>query len=132
MASGAAIFNEQQTYGNGLVNMQGTLTFSNGTGTFAVSHGKGFTCTRTITGVYKVVLTPSFKGIHAVDGNMTLPASQGASAPSHPGFVQAGDLQSDAQSFYLYTYNSSASSADPASGNLVNFNVVVSMSSLNP
>lgn len=131
MASGAAIFNEQQTYGNGLVNLQGTLTFSNGSGAFTISHGKGFTAVRSTTGVYKITLTPSFKGIHAVDANMSIPASQGASAPSHPGFAQCSDLQSDNQSFYIYTYNSSAASADPGSGNLMNFNVVVSMSSLN-
>lgn len=136
MATGSAIFNEQQTYGNGLVNMQGTLTFSNGAGAFTITHGKGFSVTRVTTGVYKLTLAPGlqggFLGMHANDASLTLPASQGGVSPTHPGFAQCGDLQADKQSFYIYTYNSSVAAADPASGSLLSWNFVGSMSNLNP
>lgn len=132
MATGSAIFNVPQTYGNGLVTVQGV--FTDNSGTITIAHGKGWTVARSgTTGIYKLVLTAGAKGLHWGDCNIGAPASQTTTAYSHPGFGLCGDLQSDGVTMYLYTYNSSAVGAWPGSSTTpVQFRLMLSMSNLNP
>lgn len=134
MASGSGIFNAEQTYGNGLVTMQGSFT-DNGT-TVTVTHGKGFTVARaSTTGCYLVTLQYGFKGMHSGQVAVNSPASTGNGSFSHPGFGLAGDLQSNSNQnnqFYIYSYNSSTTQAWLGTTAICCFECVFSMSNLNP
>ena len=132
MAAASGIFNTPQIYGNGLVLMQGGFTDG---GTPTVAHGKGFTVARTtVNGCYKIVLQYSWKGMHSCQCDIVAPASQLANAYAHPGWAVPGDLQSDGQTFYLYTYQytSGTQTWAPGSGTIVEFESILSGSALNP
>jgi hypothetical protein len=132
MAVNTSIFNDQRTYGNGLITIQGAFTDSGSA--VVVTHGKGFTITRDAANkVYKVVLTAGFKGLHSAQATINAPASTGAGAFSHPGFALCGDLQSDFVTFFIYPYNFAGTQGLMGATNTpLEFALVLSISSLNP
>lgn len=136
MGTGGAIFNNGQTYGNGEVLMKGAFVDS-GSG-ITVTHGKGWQIARSATtGCYTLTLTPSgntalaWKALLSGSANINAPASQLTTAFGHPGFAILGEMQSDGKTVYMYTYNSSAIQAWPGATALVEFECVMSISSLN-
>ena len=132
MASGGAIYNIPQCYGNGTVLLQGSFI---DTSTVAlVAHGKGFTVARTATGgCYKLVLQAAVLDFLAADAGMTVPNSIGVGSFSHPGFAQCGDLQTtDSKTFYIYTYTLAGTQTNLDKTSICDFSIMASISALNP
>jgi len=130
--AGGAIYNDSQTYGNGLVTLQGT--FSDSGTTITVLHGKGFTVARggTFAGCYKVVLASGVKGLHSVQADVATVNTIASATVVHPGFAATSDLAADTQTFYIYTYNFAGTQVTLVATTSCTFAVVGSLSALNP
>jgi hypothetical protein len=131
MAQSGAIWTEKQTYGVGEVEYNGAFAYTTGNNANAVIiHGKGFTVTRSNTGCYQVGLNTSFLAM--ISGQAAISANATTNTVfSHPGFAQCGDLANN-NTFYIYTYNSTAVQLDPTANTVyVEFSVTLSNSNTN-
>ena len=130
MAQSGAIWVDKMCYGIGQVDYAGAFTVNANVAT--VAHGKGFTVVwSNANGYFTVKLNTAFKGM--IDGGASLnaPATQG-NAYTHPGFAVVGDLQSDGQSFAIYTYQFAGTQLNPTSNTFIEFAITVSNSLTNP
>jgi hypothetical protein len=123
-ASGS-IWVDKMCYGIGQVDYVGGFTTNGSTAT--IVHGKGYTVSRAAAGTFLVKVTTPFKTMLTSAADLVAPAAQGNTF-THPGFAVTGDLQSDGQTFDVYTYNFAGTQGDPASTVLIEFAITLSNS----
>jgi hypothetical protein len=139
MGTGGGLFNEGQTYGNGEVNLKGG--FTEPVTTPVVVHGKGWQVARTATtGCYLITLQPlanstlAWKAMLTASATTVAPASTGVTTLTHPGFVVFSELLANGYQCYMYNYSFAGSQqwlASAGAGTIIEFDLVMSISSLN-